>query len=404
MKNLLPLPVFFAMTVSAHAATGPVITAPDQTEGVLQRQLVQKTDIVRPLPNPRRSHSEDAKVSHEKPEHKPVDLATEFPLPAWLTKDGYMLPAKTDWDLTRLVTLGIPKVSQTYALDLTATNDYERRNSGGVMVAFEPVIMTPDDMMNEVIRSTLSQSYDMDVIDGQSGYEQLLSMAEGRVEVEPLSVSSESYDFPEEASENTESVVPASYAQTPAVGQVMGMDPAAAILNSLSQQQVSIMSPDQITALVLAAHGKPMNLMTQQAAAPSMPVANAAVMPGIPSLDYRGEDMPTPQVISAADVPAGSMPFSDSAVSSSAPPPPTVVGDGSNILMKGWRLGLTGGGAIGMYKEGDPGSIVEVSEGMVIGPLGAIQRLTMENGNIIAKFSSGEVMTSPATLLNMASL
>lgn len=405
MRHLVAIPILVVAS-GAYAAPGPSISPPDQTQGVMERQLEtpRANTSGRPLPKPM-----DATAVMTKAEHN-TEVASGFPLPFWAGQNDFVLPAATDPAFLRTVALGELVSRDSYALDLSVPIVYAKRG-----VSFEPsesallASAEPEDVMKSEIMRILSDSYDMNVVDGDGGYEQLLDMAEGRTDDAPAAmISPDSYEFPAEQVAEAEDTNPVDL-QTSPTGLVMGMDPAAAILNSLSQQQVAAMSPDQISALVMAAHGRPMNVkppLQQQYVAPLQPVAHS-VMAGIPSLDYRGEELPEPQVISAADVPAGSTPFSEPSVilaSAAQAQEPIHVGNGENILLKGWKLGLTGSGGIGMYMNGDPGSIIEISEGMVVGPLGAVEKITMEQGNIIARFSSGEVMTSPAALVNMASL
>lgn len=404
MRHLVAFPILIFAT-GAYAAPGPSISPPDQTQGVMERQLeipAVRTSA-RPVPRPKTVPPADEGAKEN------ADTAGGFPLPAWAGQNEFALPAATDAGFLRKVALGEPVEREVFALNTDAPFVYEKR--GTLLASVQPETLVPAgpvDVMNSEIMRILADSYDMSVVDGDSGYEQLLNLAEGKFDDEPAAmISPDSYEFPVE--EQVAEAPAFNGIQTSPTGLVMGMDPAAAILNSLSQQQVAAMSPDQISALVMAAHGRPMDIrqMAQQQYVPAQQPAAHTVMAGIPSLDYRGDAMPQPQVISAADVPAGSMPFAEPGLMMAAAPQPQapiVVGNGENILLKGWKLGLTGSGGIGMYMNGDPGSIIEITEGMVVGPLGAVERITMEQGNIIAKFTSGEVMTSPAALVNMASL
>lgn len=404
MRRLIALPVLVLAT-GAYAAPGPAISPPDKTEGVMERQLQMPALMTsaRPVPRP------DSAPRPAEPAEKNADTAGGFPLPSWAGQNEFVLPSATDPAFLRKVALGEPMERGAFALNTSAPIVYEKRATLFASAEDSPATAGPEDVMNSEILRILGGSYDMTVVDGEDGYEQLLNLAEGKFEDEPAAmISPDSYEFPAE-DQVAEAPAP-SGVQTSPTGLVMGMDPAAAILNSLSQQQVAAMTPDQISALVMAAHGRPMDIrqmpQAQSQYVPAQQPMPQAVMAGIPSLDYRGDALPQPQVISAADVPAGSMPFAEPMMLAAAPKPqePIVVGNGENILLKGWKLGLTGSGGIGMYMNGDPGSIIEITEGMVVGPLGAVERITMEQGNIIARFTSGEVMTSPAALVNMASL
>lgn len=402
MRYLATLPFLFIASGS-YALSGPTITAPDVTEGVTERRLEisQIMSSERPVPRPASLRTD------EESGVKSYDVA-DFPLPSWVGKNAFILHAQADPDFLRRIANGEHARTGPFVLNTESLLDYDNRTLALDTSPVNPeTVAGPEDVMKTEILRILANSYDMDVVDGDDGYEQLLNLAEGRGADEPAAViSSDSYEFPDDTVADKQDSYPVEQMRTASVGTVMGMDPAAAILNSLSQQQVAAMSPEQISALVMAAHGNPMDIrsLTQQAQpTPMMQAPVHTVMAGIPSLDYRGDDLPRPQVISAADVPSGSMPFSDQTM---APEPqePIVVGDGQNILLKGWKLGLTGSGGIGMYVAGDPGSVIEISEGMVVGPLGKVDKLTMEQGNIIARFTSGEVLTSPAALVSMASL
>lgn len=57
---------------------------------------------------------------------------------------------------------------------------------------------------------------------------------------------------------------------------------------------------------------------------------------------------------------------------------PVTVGHGESLVLRGWNLGLTGSGQIGMYLEGDPNSVIELSEGMVVGGVGEVLTALME--------------------------
>lgn len=389
----------------------PSITSPGETMGVLERKVdVSSIVSLRPLPRPLsviEKSEKERKVIFSKGadiESAPLSVFET----AFLSQDGFKLKAGgRPFDAHKIA-------NETYTSEFPNYALAHLPSEQPAIVVAEAQPARPLDPMVEVIRQTLSGTYEMSSEDGDSGYNRLLSLAEGNGYARnPAVISSEAYvEKTNEVPSQPEAVAQVEPNQFR--GTVMGMDPAAAILNSISKDQLANMSPEQITALVMAAQGRPMDVQAlTMARASASQVMSSQMVPhplsGIPSLDYRGDSLPTPQVISAADVPSGSMPFDTNAMtlaqsSTPAPPAPMRVGDGQNLLLKGWSLGLTGTGEIGMYMVGDPGSIIEISEGMVIGPLGTVQSLRMENGNIIAKFSTGEEMVSPAALVSMASL
>lgn len=415
MKTRWFLSVLASVAAVPAFANGPSISAPGETIGVLQRTLdIAMIKSLRPLPRP-------AALLQAAPTPAPLVLAAPLSLDtAPLTA---METLRLSGEPFALTTAGAPDLSYDAVMNARFASAAPFTLPGGVadpqavmsevMVAdVEITPAVPEDPMIAVIRSTLSGNYEMSEADGDGGFDRLLSLAEGRGQAQaPATVSADAYEFEAPDAESAVSDLASAPSAQTGPGAIMGMDPAAALLSSLPQGLLASLSPEQLSAMVMAAQGRPVDMTAMRAAQqpqqqPQM--AAALAMPGIPSLDYRGDDLPTPQIISASDVPAGSMPFDTNAfLPSSQPAPapaPVQVGDGQNLLLKGWTLGLTGSGEIGMYVVGDPGSIIEISEGMVIGPLGTVQSLTMENGNIIAKFSSGEEMVSPAALVSMASL
>ena len=417
MKTRLILSVLASVAAVPAFAAGPNILAPGETAGVLQRTLdIGLMKSARPLPRPAALLKDvpaptpivmEAALTVEAAPLTPMEAVRMSGEPFALTEAGLM---KFSYDA-----LTNPAPTQMLAFALPGGLADPDAPAYTVLAEAETAPAAPVDPMVEVIRRTLSGSYEMTESDGDGGFDRLLSLAEGRGEVQAAAiVSSEAYEFEAPVNAEASQIAAELTGTTPASasGTIMGMDPAAALLSSLPQGLLASLTPEQLSAMVMAAQGRPVDMTAMRAAAqPQMASVpgGALAMPGIPSLDYRGDDLPTPQVISAADVPAGSMPFDSNAfLPSSQPaaaaPAPVQVGDGQNLLLKGWTLGLTGSGEIGMYMVGDPGSIIEISEGMVIGPLGMVQSLTMENGNIIAKFSSGEEMVSPAALVSMASL
>lgn len=406
----------FCVCAPAHASL-PEIKSPQDAEGVLMRVIENVSQglktSARPKMNPRRDG---------------IEAVSDTPTISLGADD------LTPFDETLLSKGKFALSSENVGARFLGYSELPNREDVVYALSYQPEVLSPAESaipisspesvrlsMADIIRNQLSTSYDLEVIDGESGYERLLSLAENNgVARSPSTISSEAYesDEPELVPQQAAFMSPQMNIQAPSQtfsGNIMGMDPAAAMLNTLSGDHLARLSPEQITALVMAAQGRPMDIQAMRAASqqaqPSVQQiaqATTPVMNGIPSLDYRGDDLPTPQVISAADVPTGSMPF-EASTNSFLPadpvaPAPVEVGDGQNLLLKGWSLGLTGTGEIGMYMVGDPGSIIEISEGMVVGPLGAVKSLTMENGNIIAKFSSGEEMVSPAALVSMTSL
>ena len=196
------------------------------------------------------------------------------------------------------------------------------------------------------------------------------------------------------------------------------------IVRRLAPRQVAALGqlqPAQVTAATMAGmvQGVPRPAPATMAMAP-------ALLEGIPSLDYRGpapagmvppspDMLPAPVVISAADVPAGSAPFSPPATEAGmapammmaaaepAPPvvqAPVVAGDGTNLLLSGWKVGLTGTGTIGMFRERDPGSVIELDADMVVGALGRVRDFGFEDEQIVVTFESGEEITGPISTMN----
>lgn len=424
MKTIIGATLLLSVAAQATWAEGPAISSPDATVGVFERVLdVSALTSVRPLPKPASIASRAVTTPVKKEAGITLTDTDAMPFNQYIQAGvAYRLSSTSEQNALSFVSDPSKTPSAfTYALVRDVPASVEQ-------IIAESAIIKPLDPMSAIIEQTLSGSYGADSTDtnadGNSGYDRLLNLAEGiAYDRAPAMVSADAYvsdDATSPGSTFEADIMQTAAAPAPAPaagfsGTVMGMDPAAAILNSLSKEHLANMSPDQITALVMAAQGRPMDLraamspQVPQGASPQLGQAFAAPLNGIPSLDYRGDALPTPQVISAADVPAGSSPFAansfvQSTSTPAAAPAPMHVGDGQNLLLKGWTLGLTGSGAIGMYMVGDPGSIIEISEGMVVGPLGALDSLRMENGNIIAEFSSGEVMTSPAALVSMASL
>lgn len=159
-----------------------------------------------------------------------------------------------------------------------------------------------------------------------------------------------------------------------------------------------------------------------------------APLDGIPSLDYRGE-LPAAMAISASDVPDGSSPFAPAETAGAQgmvptmpaqagqpyvdpnmiagmmaaygmgqaqqPSAPVSVGDGHNLLLQGWKLGMTGSGQIGMYLEGDPNSVIELSKGMVVGSIGRVTDVAREGEEIVARFESGDEIRSPVGMVRL---
>lgn len=417
MNKLMILGALLSCSAFPVHAENPSILSPSETEGVLERVLdISMMTSVRPIARPASilAQAEDAR----KIEFSPALSVSDAPLSPF---EMTLLSSAQSFSLTDVadpVWLRAVINDEIPAPKRFALHHVEGGLADDIMVAHlgEPEIVLPLDPMVEAIRQRLSGTYEISSSDGDSGYNRLLSLAEGGGYARnAATISAEAYvEDDEEVSQDLAQTASLEMQPTQSMRPtVMGMDPAAAILNSLSKEHLANMTPDQITALVMAAQGRPMDLQAlnasrMQPGAGMMTQMAAQPLSGIPSLDYRGDSLPTPQIISASDVPAGSMPFDSTAmlatqVAQSAPEPMRV-GDGQNLLLKGWSLGLTGTGEIGMYMVGDPGSIIEISEGMVIGPLGTVQSLTMENGKIIAKFSTGEEMVSPAALVSMASL
>lgn len=414
----------------ALALNGPLISSPQDTEGVVKRDVErldvknEKDENGRP---PRKPVRGEAASSQENNDEQTVEDSWKMPT-EFLSKSPYELKYEIRGDFLMKVARGENVTRPEFKLATDFSGVVPRvQIAAEERVVILPTRPKPRDAMSNYAIAHLADLYGIKEIDGDEGYDRLLMLAEGKEDFQQKAaqISAESYEFPEVAEPlSAESEVGAAPVMN-FVQQTGMIDPAAAILNSLSQEQVQALTPQQITAVVMAAHGKSMDLVQASMMQPqAQPMSAPAVLQGIPSLDYRGDQLPAATAISARDVPDGSMPFSDPSnvqapPQASMPQPlqqpqmimaskpasePVVVGNGENLLLKGWKLGLTGTGHIGMYMSGDPGSIIEISEGMVIGPLGSIEKLSMENGEIIARFSTGEVMTSPAALVSLASL
>lgn len=225
-----------------------------------------------------------------------------------------------------------------------------------------------------------------------------------------------------------------------ALSVLLQSDKGRSIARRLAPQQVVLLGqlqPAQVNAATMTsvmAGGLPAPVrpgMVYGVAAPMPQVAMAAPAPleGIPSLDYRGpaqalvapsaEALPPAVQISAADVPSGSSPFAppvdpslvsmpmDPMAFAPVPMPqapvmqaPVAAGDGTNLLLSGWKVALTGTGTIGMFRENDPGSVIELDEDMVVGALGRVREFGFENEKIVVTFDSGEEITGPISTMN----
>lgn len=413
MNRIVIASVIATLSGTAVLAEGPVILSPQDSEGILHRNIDRSAFLsVRPLPRP-----DWIEEKYDVPERGITLSSEDFPLSS--IELSYLSGEQFGLD-----------VKKSSALRISFEDEYVPQGEfylkGKRFEIVEAPIMVaevrkPTDPMMDRIHSILETSYGDMNVDGDNGYDRLISLAENNGEAREAAVISSDEYVVEEPVAQVHAVETAqnNFVQAPQMsstaGTIMGQDPAVVMLSSMSDDLIARLSPEQMNALVMAAQGKPIQYQPQVQQAQQVPVSQPfaqAPLSGIPSLDYRGEDLPTPQIISASDVPSGSMPFSEESLTQAMQtaqiannmPAPVSVGDGQNLLLKGWKLGLTGTGAIGMYMDGDPGSIIEISEGMVVGPLGSVERLTMENGNIVARFSSGEVMTSPAALVSLASL
>ena len=411
MNRIVIASVIAALSGTAVLAEGPVILSPQDSEGILHRNIDSSAFLsVRPLPRP-----DWIEEKYDVPERGITLSSEDFPLSS--IELSYLSGEQFGLDVTKSSALRI-----SFEDEYVPQGEFYLKGKrfeiveAPIMVA---EVRKPTDPMMDRIHSILETSYGDMNVDGDNGYDRLISLAENNGEArEAAVISSDKYVVEDPVTETSalemtqNNLVQNPQTPTQGMGTIMGQDPAVVMLSSMSDDLIARLSPEQMNALVMAAQGKTIQYQPQVQQSPvSQPFAQAPLS-GIPSLDYRGEDLPTPQIISASDVPSGSMPFSEESLTQAMQtaqiannmPAPVSVGDGQNLLLKGWKLGLTGTGAIGMYMDGDPGSIIEISEGMVVGPLGSVERLTMENGNIVARFSSGEVMTSPAALVSLASL
>lgn len=392
------------MAGTGSALADPEILSLDAPENTSIREIVPPTVPVSPRPLPR-----------------PLEVASGA------AEDGAF-----SWD-------AFPKdfLSGTYALqeeanvsqlrDLTP-DTFQLASSGSVSLNFpvsrsdgpvlmiaapaEPIVISP------IQRATLGRlvnRYAEAEGSDHDDLERLFLVAEGKREVEP--VRPEAVSIVESAYEAQPVSVDTNVAAAP--------EPAANTAEQLTNEQVMAL----IMTMAANRPQVPASYLMPQPVAPQpqpQPVSVAPSLDGIPSLDYRGEDLPEPAAIASDSIPAGASPFSPEVLNGTVPQaaayqaqaygvpaqyaapyqqpmyqpsPPAVVGDGSNLLLAGWKVGLTGSGGVGMYIEGDPSSIVEISEGMVVGILGSVSEISFQNGEIIASFSSGESVRGPARIV-----
>lgn len=295
----------------------------------------------------------------------------------------------------------------------------QKMGADGAMTAAADI---PEVRISPIERATLGRLVNryasLDEGNGDEDLNRLFLVAEGKRESysqrpQPVSIVDAAYEDPQQE-------------QPAAAPGVVASDQASMAGGLTNEQMMTLIMAMANRPQVPASYLMP---PVPYQPAPMQPVTMnqaPATLDGVPSLDYRGEDLPPTEAISAEGVPAGASPFSPEVLSGEMPQPvayqaqsygvpahyptqyqpapyqppaPAIVGDGSNLLLAGWKVGLTGSGGVGLYIEGDPSSIVEISEGMVVGILGSVSEISFQDGEIIASFTSGESVRGPARIV-----
>lgn len=299
-----------------------------------------------------------------------------------------------------------------------------------MVAAAKPVIEAPRAPLTrmELLAQDLVGRYGSESVDYENDLQRLADIAQ---------MSDESYEIRNASAVSYSDEAPVADAQQAASSSEVLED-----LLALRNQQIQ-----QLQMAMTSGYGGYPTMPTAANAVPGLIVGNSGMIPGgmptqmaqapldgVPSLDYRGA-LPEAMAISASDVPAGSSPFAPvdmtgqmampgtmsapagypyvdpnmiagvmagyGAGQMQAPSAPVTVGHGENLLLQGWQLGLTGSGQIGMYLEGNPSSVIELSEGMVMGSIGRVLNVGREGDEIVARFDSGDEIRSPVGMVRL---
>lgn len=216
----------------------------------------------------------------------------------------------------------------------------------------------------------------------------------------PVIASDEAYEFPDPPE------APAGPGASPLAPVASSGDPVLDFLRSPDARDlIAGLSPEQIAGMFAGASGY--SVPAQGAPVLTSTGASAASeISGVPDLDLN---MGGVEEINLSAVPEGSDPISGESpldavraapsgqivIPAVNPGPPGMIGDGGNLLLRGWEVTRSAAGAPVLVLENRPESEVMISEGAVVGALGRIDSIIeSDDGSLRVSFSSGEILES----------